>query len=101
MEWTPGGKRLHGDHTPVSVLAKRETGTGWAWVYVRDDAPFGGADTPASLFYYSRDRSGDHPPAAADAQIAAVAIQHELILVTRNVKDFGNFDIQLLDPWLE
>ena len=45
---------------------------------------------------------GDHagrPPAAADAQIAAVAIQHELILVTRNVKDFGNFDIQLLNPW--
>ena len=39
------------------------------------------------------------PPAAADAQIAAVAIQHELILVTRNVKDFRNFDIQLLDPW--
>ena len=39
------------------------------------------------------------PPAAADAQIAAVAIQHDLILVTRNVKDFVNFDIQLLDPW--
>ena len=44
------------------------------------------------------DRAG-RPPAAADAQIAAVAIQHELILVTRNVKDFGNFDIHLLDPW--
>ena len=44
------------------------------------------------------DRAG-RPPAAADAQIAAVAIQHELILVTRNVKDFVNFDIRLLDPW--
>ena len=44
------------------------------------------------------DRTG-RPPAAADAQIAAVAIQHELILVTRNVKDFVNFDILLLDPW--
>ena len=38
-------------------------------------------------------------PAAADAQIAAVAIQHEPILVTRNVKDFGHFDIELLNPW--
>ena len=44
------------------------------------------------------DRAG-RPPAAADAQIAAVAIQHELILVTRNVKNFENFDIQLLNPW--
>ena len=45
------------------------------------------------------DRAG-RPPAAADAQIAAVAIQHEMILVTRNVKDFVSFEIQLLDPWL-
>ena len=44
------------------------------------------------------DRAG-RPPAAADAQIAAVAIHHELILVTRNVKDFVSFEIQLLDPW--
>ena len=44
------------------------------------------------------DRAG-RPPAVADAQIAAVAIQHELILVTRNEKDFVHFDIQLLNPW--
>ena len=44
------------------------------------------------------DRVGRTPP-AADAQIAAVAIQHELILVTRNVKDFARFDVQLLNPW--
>ena len=28
---------------------------------MRDDAPSGGADPPAALFYYSRDRSGAHP----------------------------------------
>ena len=44
------------------------------------------------------DRAG-RPPAAADAQIAAVAIQHDLIIVTRYVKDLRNFDIQLFDPW--
>ena len=54
-------ERLHGDDTPVPVLAKGKTATGRAWVYVRDDAPFGGADPPAALFHYSRDRSGDHP----------------------------------------
>ena len=54
-------ERLHGDDTPVPVLAKGKTATARAWVYVRDDAPFGGPDPPAALFRYSRDRSGDHP----------------------------------------
>ena len=44
------------------------------------------------------DRAGRRP-SAADAQIAAAAMQHDLMLVTRNVKDFQNFDIRLLDPW--
>ena len=54
-------ERLHGDDTPVPVLARGRCATGRAWVYVRDDRPFGGADPPAVLFRYSRDRSGDHP----------------------------------------
>ena len=53
--------RLHGDDTPVPVLAKGKCATGRAWVYVRDDRPFGGADPPAVLFRYARDRSGVHP----------------------------------------
>ena len=54
-------ERLHGDDTPVPVLARGRCATGRAWVYVRDDRPFGGADPPAVLFRYSRDRSGVHP----------------------------------------
>jgi transposase len=53
--------RLHGDDTTVPVLAKGKTDTGRCWVYVRDDAPFGGAGPPAAIFYYSRDRRGEHP----------------------------------------
>ena len=53
--------RLHGDDTPVPVLARGKTATGRAWIYVRDDRPFGGPDPPAALFRYSRNRSGDHP----------------------------------------
>lgn len=44
------------------------------------------------------DRKGRTPP-AADAQIAALAIRHEMILVTRNEKDFSQFDLELLNPW--
>jgi hypothetical protein len=54
-------ERLHGDDTTVPVLAKGKTATGRCWVYVRDDRPFGGRAPPAAVFYYSRDRSGEHP----------------------------------------
>ncbi len=54
-------ERLHGDDTTVPVLAKGKTDTGRCWVYVRDDRPFGGQDPPAAMFYYSRDRAGEHP----------------------------------------
>ena len=37
-------ERIHGDDTTVPVLAKGKTDTARAWVYVRDDAPSGGAD---------------------------------------------------------
>ena len=80
-----GAGRLHGDDTTVPVLAKGRTDIGRCWVYVRDDRPFrGGADgpaesglasgktghperqqraPPAAMFYYSRDRGGEHPRA--------------------------------------
>jgi len=53
--------RLHGDDTTVPVLAVGKTDTGRCWVYVRDDRPFGGTAPPAAMFYYSRDRRGEHP----------------------------------------
>jgi predicted nucleic acid-binding protein len=34
-----------------------------------------------------------------DAMIAATARQHQLIVVTRNVKDFRDFDLELLNPY--
>jgi hypothetical protein len=54
-------ERLHGDDTTVPVLAKGKTRTGRLWTYVRDDRPFGGPAPPAAVFYYSRDRTGEHP----------------------------------------
>jgi transposase len=56
-------ERLHGDDTTVPVLAKGKTITGRIWVYVRDDKPFGGQAPPGAVFYYSRDRAGEHPQA--------------------------------------
>jgi transposase len=53
--------RLHGDDTTVPVLAKGKTVTGRVWGYVRDDRPFAGPAPPAAVFFYSRNRDGEHP----------------------------------------
>jgi len=55
-------ERLHGDDTTVPVLAKADDYRR-IWVYVRDDKPFGGPAPPGAVFYYSRDRAGEHPQA--------------------------------------
>ncbi|MGY3591921.1 hypothetical protein ACVIGB_008498 [Bradyrhizobium sp. USDA 4341] len=56
-------KSLRPTHPTVPVLAKGKTDTGRCWIYVRDDRPFGGTGPPAAMFYYSRDRKGEHPQA--------------------------------------
>jgi transposase len=56
-------ERLHGDDTTVPVLALGKCDVGRCWTYVRDDRPFGGPDPPAAMFYYSRNRKGEHPQA--------------------------------------
>lgn len=35
----------------------------------------------------------------ADGMIAATALEHDLTLVTRNVKDFADLGVRLLNPW--
>jgi transposase len=54
-------ERLHADDTTVPVLAEGKTDTGRCWIYLRDDKPFGGTGPPAAIYYYSRDRRGEHP----------------------------------------
>ncbi|MBI2720151.1 MAG: IS66 family transposase, partial [Rhizobiales bacterium] len=53
--------RIHADDTTVPVLDAGRTRTGRLWVYARDDRPFGGADPPAAVYFYSPDRGGKHP----------------------------------------
>jgi len=55
--------KVHGDDTPVKVLAPGtgKSRTGRLWVYVRDDRPAGDASPRAAWFAYSPDRNGEHP----------------------------------------
>lgn len=56
-------EKIHGDDTPVPVLAPGmgKTKTGRLWVYVRDDRPFRGQAPPAAAYFFSPDRGGEHP----------------------------------------
>jgi len=58
-------EKIHGDDTTVPVLTPGlgRTKTGRLWIYVRDDRPFCGRDPPAAAYFYSPDRSGEHPAA--------------------------------------
>jgi len=59
------GEKIHGDDTPVPVLAPGlgRTATGRLWVYVRDDRLFAGPAAPAAAYFFSPDRKAEHPAA--------------------------------------
>ena len=59
-------------------------------------------DREAALIWGEIVGDGDRlgrPKSMADAQIAAVARRHNLIVATRNARDFTDMDVALFDPW--
>jgi predicted nucleic acid-binding protein len=45
------------------------------------------------------DWSGERPRPVVDTLLAATAVQHDLTLVTRNIRDVRGIPVKLLDPW--
>lgn len=39
------------------------------------------------------------PLPAIDSLLAATALEHDLVLVTRNTKDFADLPLQVINPW--
>ncbi len=46
-------------------------------------------------------RAAGRPVAQADSQIAAIARSRGMALATRNVRDFEDMGIDILDPWAD
>lgn len=44
-------------------------------------------------------QAAGQPLGIADGMIAATATVHDLVLVTRNVKDFADLGVTIFDPW--
>lgn len=44
-------------------------------------------------------RTAGRPVAPADCRIAAIARSRDLAVATRNVRDFADMEIELVDPW--
>ena len=44
-------------------------------------------------------RSAGRPTSQSDCQIAAIARSRDLALVTRNIRDFTDIGISLINPW--
>ena len=47
------------------------------------------------------DWSGQHPRPVVDTLLAATAVEHNLTLVTRNLRDVRGIPVKVLDPWKE
>ncbi|MEL6059534.1 IS66 family transposase [Methylobacterium sp. DCY52] len=92
-----GSAVLHGDDTPIPVLApgSGKTRTGRLWTYVRDGRPNGGTRPPAAVFFASPDRWGERPLAhvasfsgvpVADGYVGFNGLQRKPAQVVRSPK---------------
>ena len=61
--------------------------------------PFDSGAARAYADIAAKRRSIDRRVAPADCQIAAIARSRRMAVATRNVRDFEDFDIEVVDPW--
>lgn len=54
-------------------------------------------DARVAAVYGKLQRRRDNP--IMDTLLAATAIAHDMVMVTRNVRHFLDFDVELIDPW--
>jgi toxin FitB len=61
--------------------------------------PFGERSAEAYAHVVTAANVAGNPIDFADAAIGAIAIEHNFILATRNVRDFKGTSVKLLNPW--
>ena len=61
--------------------------------------PFGQSAAEHFAVISSARRRRGKPISQSDAQIAAICLAHQATLATRNVKDFVNCQVAIVNPW--
>ena len=61
--------------------------------------PFGQSAAEHFAVISSHRRSKGSPISQLDAQIAAICLAHQATVATRNVKDFTDCQIDIINPW--
>ena len=61
--------------------------------------PFDGAAARAYAEVASVRRAAGRPAPLADCQIAAIARSRDMAVATRNVRDFEDLRVDVIDPW--
>ena len=90
LQLTPPGQRRERLRSALSELL----GT-----YAEQILPLDRASAEwAARFRAEADRSG-RPPDLADMLIAGTAMAHNLTVATRNVRDFEDLNVEVLNPW--
>ena len=87
----PAGRRRN--ELEAAMLRWLETG------FAERILPFDSAAARVYADIAAGRRSTGRPIAPADCQIAAIARSRGMAVATRNVRDFGDIDIKVVDPW--
>ena len=62
--------------------------------------PFDSAAARAYAEIVAKRRSVGRPIGMADGQVAAIALSRTMAVATRNVRDFNDMSINIVDPWI-
>lgn len=73
------------------------------WLETELPAYFGGRilpiDAPVADRWGRLIATAGRPLPAIDSLLAATALEHDLTLITRNLKDFAGLPLQVISPW--
>lgn len=61
--------------------------------------PIGKEEMEAAIFLRAKAKRSGHSLALNDALIAGTAVANNFTLVTRNVRDFENLGVEIVNPW--
>ena len=91
IERLANGKRKQNLHAQAIAMFKED--------FADHILPF---DADAAVHYAqltATSEAAGQPPSMGDAQIAAICRLHRASLATRNIRDFKNFELVMINPW--